>query len=83
VKEYGTAISPQYLNDLEHDRRNPPSQHLILGFARELRLKADYLFGLAQAWPEDIAAALSKSSPAEVEAAFSAFRKTLGRKPIK
>jgi transcriptional regulator with XRE-family HTH domain len=23
-KEDGQAISPQYLNDIEHDRRNPP-----------------------------------------------------------
>ena len=27
--EDGQAISPQYLNDIEHDRRNPPSEFLI------------------------------------------------------
>jgi transcriptional regulator with XRE-family HTH domain len=82
-KEDGVAISPQYLNDLEHDRRNAPSQHLIQEFSRELKLKADYLFGLAQAWPEDIVKEVRKSSPEEVQAAFSAFRKTLQGKPVK
>ena len=28
-KDDGQAISPQYLNDIEHDRRNPPSEFLI------------------------------------------------------
>ena len=28
-KEDGQAISAQYLNDIEHDRRNPPSELLI------------------------------------------------------
>jgi transcriptional regulator with XRE-family HTH domain len=82
-KEDGAAISPQYLNDLEHDRRNAPSQRLIQEFSRELRLKADYLFGLAQAWPDDIVKEVRNSSPEEVQAAFSAFRKTLQGKPVK
>ena len=28
-KEDGDSISPQYLNDIEHDRRNAPSEHLL------------------------------------------------------
>jgi len=28
-KEDGQAISAQYLNDIEHDRRNPPNEYLI------------------------------------------------------
>lgn len=77
IKEDGEPISPQYLNDIERDRRNAPSQHLILEFARELKLSADYLFALAQAWPQDIAEKMSKSSPEEVQKAFVAFRRTL------
>ncbi len=76
-KEDGEPISPQYLNDIERDRRNAPSQHLILEFARVLKLKADYLFALAQAWPRDIVERMARSSPEEVQEAFSAFRKTL------
>src|ERR1035437_5762620 len=71
-KEDGEPISPQYLNDIERDRRNAPSQHLILEFARVLKLKPDYLFALAQAWPKDIVEELGKSSPEEVQKAFSA-----------
>ena len=76
-KEDGEPISPQYLNDIERDRRNAPSQHLILEFARDLKLKPDYLFALAQAWPKDIIEELGRSSPEEVQKAFSAFRRTL------
>jgi transcriptional regulator with XRE-family HTH domain len=76
-KEDGEPISPQYLNDIERDRRNAPSAHLILEFARELKLDPDYLFALAQAWPRDIAERMSKSSPEAVQKAFVAFRRTL------
>jgi transcriptional regulator with XRE-family HTH domain len=77
LKEDRESISPQYLNDIERDRRNAPSQHLILEFARVLKIKPDYLFALAQAWPKDIAEKMGKSSPEDVQEAFSAFRKTL------
>ena len=80
LKEDGEPISPQYLNDIERDRRNAPSQHLILEFARVLKLKTDYLFALAQAWPKDILEKLGKSSPEDVQEAFSAFRRTLKTK---
>lgn len=76
-KEDGEAISPQYLNDIERDRRNAPSRHLISDFSRLLHLNADYLFALAQTWPDDIADKMSKSSPEEVQKAFVAFRRTL------
>lgn len=75
-KEDGDPISPQYFNDIERDRRNAPSQHLILELARVLKLQPDYLFALAQAWPRDIVESMGKASPAEVERAFSAFRRT-------
>ena len=35
-KEGGGAISPQYLNDIEHDRRNPPSEYIIEQLAGHL-----------------------------------------------
>ena len=62
-KEDGEQISPQYLNDIERDRRSAPSQHLILQFAQVLKLEPDYLFALAQAWPKDILEKLERSSP--------------------
>ncbi len=77
-KEDGHPISAQYLNDIEHDRRNPPSGHLLEQFARELNTPADYLYYLAGEFPSDM-----KSRTADqdrVIAAYRAFRKELKKK---
>jgi transcriptional regulator with XRE-family HTH domain len=76
-KEDGTPISPQYLNDIERDRRNPPSEYLIGEFAKELDLSKDYLLLAAGTLPGDLTARLSDSDPATIERAFRAFRKTI------
>jgi len=76
-KEDGEPISPQYLNDIERDRRNPPSEHLIVQFAKELELSKDYLLLAAGTVPKDLAARLSDSDPETIERAFRAFRRTL------
>ena len=76
-KEDGSAISPQYLNDIEHDRRNPPSEFLIDQFARHLRLSKDHLIAAAGLWPTDLKNKLAGADPKRVERAFSAFRKVL------
>jgi transcriptional regulator with XRE-family HTH domain len=76
-KEDGEAISPQYLNDIERDRRNPPSEYLIAQFAKELGLSKDYLLLAAGAVPKDLAARLSDSDPEAIERAFRAFRRTI------
>jgi transcriptional regulator with XRE-family HTH domain len=78
-KEDGEPISPQYLNDLERNRRNPPSELLIREFARELRLPEEYLLYVAGTFPED--ARDSAATPEQVEAAFRAFRRTLRERP--
>lgn len=76
-KEDGEAISPQYLNDIERDRRNPPSEYIIAQFARELDLPKNFLLLAAGTFPEEDAARLKKSDPDSVDRAFQAFRKTL------
>src|SRR5262249_55420300 len=43
LKEDGEPISPQYLNDLERDRRNPPAQHFLKQLAEQLNLPEEYL----------------------------------------
>lgn len=48
------AISPQYLNDIEHNRRIPSSSQLIDQFAAILKLDADYLSFLAGRWPDSV-----------------------------
>ncbi len=72
LKEDRTPISAQYLNDIERDRRNAPSEHLITQFARELNLDSDYLHYLAGQIPRDVR---ERNLPQErVKEAMVAFR---------
>jgi transcriptional regulator with XRE-family HTH domain len=75
LKEDGEPISPQYLNDLERDRRNPPAQHFLKQFAQELDLPEEYLDFVAGQLPEDLRS--GSFAPEQVQAAFHAFRRTL------
>lgn len=72
-EEDDEPISPQYLNDIERDRRNPSSDHLIQQFAKVLTIDADYLSYLAGKLPEEIRR--KNLSEDAVKAAFLAFRK--------
>ena len=78
LKEDGVPISAQYLNDIERERRNPPGDHLLEQFAKELELDNDYLFFLSGKLPSDVRAA--GTSPKKVQEAFKAFRRTIGGK---
>lgn len=77
LKDDGEAISPQYLNDIEHDRRNPPSEEIIEQFAKLLKLSPDYLVAAAGMLPEDVRKGLRGKAPEHIEKAFTAFRKAL------
>lgn len=73
-KEDGEAIAPQYLNDIEKDRRNPSSDHIIGQFAKELDLDKEYLHYLAGSWSDD---ARSKNlDEKEFAKAFKLFRRS-------
>lgn len=74
-EEDGGSISPQYLNDIEHDRRSPSSGHLIRQFSGILKIPEDYLFALAGRLPDDVRP--DTSDPEKVVAAFMSFRRTL------
>ena len=73
--EDGKPISPQYVNDLERDRRNPPSDYLLDQLAKALQLPREYLEYLAGRMPADFRG--MSDSPERVEAAFQAFRRAL------
>jgi transcriptional regulator with XRE-family HTH domain len=66
-------ISPQYLNDIERDRRNPSSDFLIKQFAKALKDDADYLFFLAGTIPDELRK--KPRSKEQVVEFFSAFRR--------
>jgi transcriptional regulator with XRE-family HTH domain len=76
-KEDGESISPQYLNDIERDRRNPPSEFLIAQFAKELKLSKNYLMAAAGTLPEEFRQLVNDSDPQAVDRAFRVFRRRI------
>ena len=74
-KEDGEAITPQYLNDIEHDRRSPSSDHLVKQFSTVLKIKAEILYWLAGRMPSDMTK--RKATPEQIESGFMAFRKAM------
>src|ERR1700731_4292031 len=78
-KEDGQAISAQYLNDIEHDRRHPPNEFLIVQFATLLKLDKDVLILAAGMIPQDLQK-MATAQPEKMEQAFKAFRKAM-KKP--
>ena len=75
LKDDGASISPQYLNDIERDRRNPPGDHLLEQLARVLEVDIDYLYFLSGKLPSELR--IRTSDPNQVKEAFKAFRRTL------
>jgi len=75
-KEDGQAISAQYLNDIEHDRRNPPSEFLIGQIAQILEVSKDVLCIAAGTIPTDLQN-MARSQPDRVDQAFKAFRRAV------
>lgn len=76
-KEDGKPISPQYLNDIEHDRRLP-SEQIISQLAKALGINADLLRLLAgQALPE--IKGIAENNPENALQFAKAFRKTINK----
>lgn len=77
LKEDGTPITPQYLNDIEHDRRSPTSDHMVTALAQALSQNPDYFFLLAgKVHPIDVRS-VAEAGPELVHKAVLAFRSTL------
>lgn len=74
-KTDGEPITPQYLNDIEHDRRSPSSPQIIEQLAKVLNIQAEVLYYEAGTLPEDLKNA--EVTPDQVVAAFQAFRKQI------
>ena len=74
-KEDGQSISPQYLNDIEHNRRNPPSDFLIEPFAKTLHTPSEVLYYWAGTLPADVRDV--EANEKKVVAAYQAFRKEI------
>lgn len=70
LREDGEAISPQYLNDIERDRRSPSSDHLIGQFAKALKVQPEYLQYLVGKLPDDRTKNLSEQEAVKFMRAF-------------
>ncbi len=79
LKEDGAAISPQYLNDIERDRRNPPGEYLLSQFAKVLNVPEEYFYFLANSIPPKYRN-MSPDNPLQVREAFQAFARSYKRK---
>lgn len=72
-RDDGVAISPTYLNDIEHDRRSPTAHHMIEQLANVLALDIAYLSYLAGQFPSDVSG-LKRVPEETFSAAWQAFR---------
>ena len=66
-KEDGAAITPQYLNDIEFDRRTP-SEFVTRQIAKALDLDADRLMFIGGSLPQDIVKEIIKRGISNEEA---------------
>ena len=78
LKEDGNPISPQYLNDIERDRRNPPGEYLMNQFAKVLGVPEEYFYFLANEIPPKYRR-VSSDNPLLVKEAFKAFARSYRR----
>jgi len=78
IKEDGTPISPQYLNDIERDRRNPPGDHFIKQFAQILGISEEYMFFIMNQIPPKYRQK-GPANPTVVHEAFEAFARSYRR----
>src|SRR5258708_33049904 len=71
-KEDVERISPQYLKDLERDRRNPTARHFLKQFAATLERPEEHLDFVAGPLPEDLR--VGDYSPDQAQASFEVLR---------
>lgn len=78
-KQDGQPITPQYLNDIEHNRRTPSSPEIVEQLAKALNLQPEVLYFKAGAIPADLASQQTITED-QIIAAFQAFRDKLSSK---
>lgn len=78
MKDEGGAISAQYLNDIEHDRRQPSSEKLLRQLAEVLEIPIEVLLYQVGQLPSDVRG--QNASPEQIQEAYSAFRRQLKKR---
>ena len=80
-KDDGSSISPQYLNDIEKDRRGVPTDQLMSELARVLDVPQNSLFLMARELPPDLDLTdWDLEDFSELDAAYSLFKKAISEK---
>lgn len=75
MKDEGGPISAQYLNDIEHDRRQPSSESLLRRLAEVLEIPIEVLLYQVGRLPSDVRG--QNPSPERIQEAYRAFRRSL------
>lgn len=75
LKEDSTPISFQYLNDLENNRRNPPSEYIVQQISSVLEIPIEVLYFYAEIFPKYRNKNVNQSKIIE---AYQTFSKILG-----
>ena len=79
-RQDGRVVDPPYLNAVEHDHRYPPEDFMIEQLAKIVDISPDVLYFHANRQPPDVK---TEAGQAQIEAAYRAFRRTLGVKASK
>ncbi len=80
-KKDGTSIGLAYINDIEHNRRNPPAPHFVAQLADVLGVPRDVLRFYAGRLDEEVLSRQDDPSRERIVAAYAAFRRELRREP--
>lgn len=75
-KKDKSAISVQYLSDLEKDRRNPPSEFILRQLSERLEIPIEVLYFYSETFPSGIDKSVSQE---QIIAAYHAFYEKLGQ----
>ena len=76
-KKDGKALGLAYINDIEHNRRNPPAPHFVAQLADVLGVPHDVLRFYAKRLDEQVMVRHDDPSRERIVAAYAAFKREL------
>ncbi len=80
-KKDGATIGLAYINDIEHNRRNPPAPHFVAQLAEVLAVPHDVLRFYAQRLDEEVLPQQDDPPSERIVAAYAAFKRELRGEP--
>jgi transcriptional regulator with XRE-family HTH domain len=76
-KKDGKALGLAYVNDIEHNRRNPPAPHFVAQLADVLGVPHDVLCFYARQLDEEVLSRHDDPSRERILAAYATFKREL------